>query len=104
MVSKAPRMISVVTGSAVFRDLARTGRGREGARRAGVAMVSRYTETSGADKGRCASRLEPARRHAKSNRVSLQLFRACVSRTRDLTHDVRELDLDLVSPREIAFV
>src|SRR5262249_59326544 len=36
--------------------------------------------------------------------VALQLFRARVSRVRDLTHDVRELDLDLVSPREIAFV
>ena len=36
--------------------------------------------------------------------VPLRLFRARVSRVKDLTHDVRELDLDLVSPREIAFV
>jgi len=36
--------------------------------------------------------------------MPLQRFRARVSRSRDLTHDVRELDLDLVSPAEIAFV
>jgi CDP-4-dehydro-6-deoxyglucose reductase, E3 len=39
-----------------------------------------------------------------SEAVPFQLFRARVSRVRDLTHDVRELDLDLVSPPEIAFV
>src|ERR1051326_5817378 len=35
--------------------------------------------------------------------MSLRVFRAKVSRVTDLTHDVRELDLDLVSPSEITF-
>src|SRR4029453_6916803 len=63
MVSKAPRMISVVTGSAVFRDLARTGRGREGARRAGGAMTWRDTETAGGDKGGGGGGTAGGRRH-----------------------------------------
>ena len=35
--------------------------------------------------------------------MSFRVFRAKVSRVTDLTHDVRELDLDLVSPSEITF-
>jgi NAD(P)H-flavin reductase len=35
--------------------------------------------------------------------MPLQLFRATVCRVRDLTHDVRELDLRLVEPARIAF-
>src|SRR5262245_18155668 len=45
-------MISVVTGSVVLA--ARTGRGRDGARRAGVAMARTYTDRSGGDKDRVA--------------------------------------------------
>ncbi len=33
----------------------------------------------------------------------MQLFQAQVSRIKDLTHDVRELELSLVDPREIQF-
>jgi CDP-4-dehydro-6-deoxyglucose reductase, E3 len=35
--------------------------------------------------------------------MPLQLFRATVCRIRDLTHDVREIDLRLVEPPQIAF-
>ena len=35
--------------------------------------------------------------------MSIQLFQARVSRVRDLTHDVREIDLALIDPKEIRF-
>jgi NAD(P)H-flavin reductase len=35
--------------------------------------------------------------------MPLQTFRARVARCRDLTHDVRELDLELIEPPELAF-
>ena len=35
--------------------------------------------------------------------MPLQLFRAAVCRIRDLTHDVRELDLRLMEPPQLTF-
>src|SRR6476646_4290919 len=46
MVSNAPRMISVETGSAVLGRRTRRERGRDETRRAGAAIVPRYTGRS----------------------------------------------------------
>ena len=35
--------------------------------------------------------------------MSIQTYTASVSRVRDLTHDVRELELVLVEPKDLSF-